>query len=336
MTHLRRRERFGRSAAALTALVVLAVVTACSSAGSATKATTTPGAVTTVTTAGPTTTALPSTARARTTSPRPVKTSRASSSRPLSPSASRATTTRPTAKPTSKPMTSPATVRVPAGTGPVVVLDPGHSTTIHATDPATGLNVSDYENEPEMQDVFAVAELVRARLAAVGYRVVMTKNSVDQPTSLGQRAAVANDAHAALAVSIHDQAGASGGIGFTQGNNTVYYQSVGTYRETAAGTKVYFTDGQVAATSARYGQIFRDEREHVEHVPVSLLSNTGYDLGSRSLPGGDIWMVQLLSRVPWIYNEAGGNSAGRIGLDSADQNTYADAIVAGVERCLPL
>ena len=217
----------------------------------------------------------------------------------------------------------------------MVVLDPGHSPTIHAIDPSTGLNVSDYENEPEMQDVFAVAELVRSRLQAAGYRVVMTKSSADSIISLGQRAAVANSAHAALAVSIHDQAGASGGIGFSRGNNTVYYQSVGTYRETAAGTKIYFTNSQVASTSARYGQIFRDERERVEQVPVSLLGNTGYDLGSRSLPGGDIWIVQLLSQVPWIYNEAGGNSAGMVGLDASDRSTYADAIVAGVEHCLP-
>src|SRR5262249_29601223 len=47
---------------------------------------------------------------------------------------------------------------------PVIVIDPGHSVPIHATDPVTGLDVSDYANEPEMHDVFAVAELVRARL----------------------------------------------------------------------------------------------------------------------------------------------------------------------------
>ena len=273
------------------------------------------------------------TTKAPTTSPKRTATkSHPSASTSSTHPSSRSTTT--TSAP--RPTTSAVPVHVPAGTGPVVVLDPGHSPTIHAIDPATGLNVSDYENEPEMRDVFAVAELVRSRLEAVGYRVVMTKDSANQVESLGARAAVANNAHAALAVSIHDQAGASGGIGFTHGNNNVYYQSTGTYRETAAGKKIFFTNTQVAATSARYGQIFRDEREHVEQVPVTLLGTTGYDLGSRGLAAGDIWMVQLLSNVPWIYNEAGGNSAGMVGLDSADKSTYADGIVAGVEHCLPL
>ncbi|MFL6163927.1 MAG: N-acetylmuramoyl-L-alanine amidase [Jatrophihabitantaceae bacterium] len=218
--------------------------------------------------------------------------------------------------------------------GPVIVIDPGHSPTIHATDPATGLNVSDYENEPEMRDVFSVAELVRAKLTAAGYRVVMTKTSATDRVSLGQRAAIANVARASLALSIHDQAGSNGGIGFDQGNNIVYYQSVGDYRETPDGRKVYFTDRRLAALSMRYGQIFQAQRATIEGHRVELRSNVGYDLGSRGLAAGNIWLVQLLSRVPWIYNEVGGNSAGRTGLDAADQLSYADALVAAVERCV--
>ena len=221
-----------------------------------------------------------------------------------------------------------------AGRGPVIVLDPGHSVTIHAIDPATGLDVSDYENEPEMHDVYAVAEFVRARLVAAGYRVIMTKPTVDTPTSLLRRAVIANRAHAALALSIHDEAG-SGGIGFNAGNNIVYYQSVGNYRETPSGKKVYFTDRAVAALSKRYGQIFQRQRAAAQHTSITLLGNTGYNLGSRGLPAGNIWLVQLLSHVPWIYNEAGGNSAGMIGLSHADKRRYANGLVAAVEACVP-
>jgi N-acetylmuramoyl-L-alanine amidase len=217
----------------------------------------------------------------------------------------------------------------------VIVIDPGHSVTVHATDTATGLDVSDYENEPEMRDVYSVAELVRAKLVAAGYRVIMTKPTDTTPTSLGQRAAIANAAHAALALSIHDEAGANGGIGFTAGNNTVYYQSVGDYREGSRG-KVYFTDSAVAALSRRYGQIFQARRAAAQHTSVSLLGNTGYDLGTRGLPAGNIWIVQLLAHVPWIYNEAGGNSAGQVGLNAADEQTYADGLVAAVETCVPV
>jgi N-acetylmuramoyl-L-alanine amidase len=214
------------------------------------------------------------------------------------------------------------------------VLDPGHSLTVHATDKRTGLDVSDYANEPEMRDVFAVAQLVRTRLQAAGYRVVMTKTRLNQRVSLGRRAAIATNVHAALALSIHDQAG-NGGIGFRAGNNIVYYQSVGTYRATPHGKKIYFTNKSVAALSRKYGTLFGARRRAVEHVSVKVQSNVGYNLGTRGLAAGNIWMVQLLSKVPWIYNESGGNSSGRSGLDTADKRTYADSLVASVERCVP-
>jgi N-acetylmuramoyl-L-alanine amidase len=208
--------------------------------------------------------------------------------------------------------------------------------TVRAIDPATGLNVSDYANEPEMRDVFAEAQLVRTKLVAAGYRVILTKSSVDTPTSLGKRAEIANAAHADLALSIHDQAGANGGVGFRSGNDIVYYQSVGDYRTTPGGKRVYFSDTSVAARSKRYGAIFQAKRAAAQGTHVTLLGDTGYDLGSRGLPAGNIWLVQLLSHVPWIYNEAGGNSAGRVGLSTADEQTYANGLVAAVEACLPL
>ncbi|MGI8678324.1 MAG: N-acetylmuramoyl-L-alanine amidase [Jatrophihabitans sp.] len=206
---------------------------------------------------------------------------------------------------------------------------------MNATDPNTGLDVSDYANEPEMGDVFAVARLVQARLEADGYRVVLTKTSADQRRSLGQRAQIANDAHAALALSIHDQAGSSGGIGFRSGNNTVYYQSVGDYRATRSGKKIFFTNASVAAQSRKYGEIFAVQRTKTERAHVTLQGDVGYDLGSRGLAAGNIWLVQLLSHVPWIYNESGGNSAGMSGLDPTDKSTYADGLVAAVEHCVP-
>jgi hypothetical protein len=116
----------------------------------------------------------------------------------------------------------------------------------------------------------------------------------------------------------------------------VYYQSVGTYRRNVRGEKVRFTDRSVAARSRRYGRIFQTERRRVEHAPVRLQRSVGYNLGSRGLPAGNIWIVQLLARVPWIYNEAGGNSAGRIGLSKRDQRAYADSLVAAVERSVPI
>lgn len=238
------------------------------------------------------------------------------------------------------PSTTPSVQLTTAGTAsgakPVIVIDPGHSPSIHAIDKATGLDVSDYANEPEMRDVFAVAQLVRKQLIKDGYRVIMTKASVDSRVSLGRRAAIANKAHAALAISIHDQAGASGGIGYRAGNNIVYYQSVGKYRTTPSGTKVVFTNRAIAAQSKRYAKIFRSVRAATEHATVSLQGDIGYNMASRGLPAGNMWMVQLLSKVPWVYNEVGGNSAGRVGLSAADERNYATALVRSIEKCVPI
>ena len=265
--------------------------------------------------------------------PIPASSTSTTPSHSPTPSHSKAT---PTPTHSSMRVAPPVSVTVPRGTGPIIVIDPGHSVTVHGIDPATGLDVSDYENEPEMRDVYAVALLVKAKLEAVGYRVIMTKTSLDEPTSLGKRADIANAAHAALALSIHDQAGSNGGIGFNSGNNIVYYQSVGTYRETPSGKKVYFTNSSEAALSKKYGQIFADKRAAQEGHSIKLMPNVGYNLGSRGLPAGNIWIVQLLSKVPWIYNEAGGNSSGMSGLDSADKDRYADGLVASVEACVPV
>jgi N-acetylmuramoyl-L-alanine amidase len=262
----------------------------------------------------------------------PPTTSSAATSRRVTPT----THPKPRPTPTSRPAPSTHKAPPPSSGGPVIVLDPGHSVSISATHPATGLNVSDYENEPEMRDVFAVAELVRSKLQAAGYRVVMTKATVDTPASLLKRAQIADNVHAALALSIHDQAGSNGGIPFAEGNNIVYYQSVGTYRATSSGKKYYFTDQKLAGVSARYGQIFQDQRARVEGHQIRLQGDTGYDLGGRGLAGGNIWMVQLLSHVPWIYNEAGGNSAGMAGLNATDKQRYADGLVTGVEHCVPV
>jgi N-acetylmuramoyl-L-alanine amidase len=219
---------------------------------------------------------------------------------------------------------------------PIIVIDPGHSRTIHAIDKKTGLNVSDYENEPEMRNVFSVAQLVAARLRSLGYKVVMTKTSLNQRRSLGQRAAIANAAHADLALSIHDQAGANGGIGFRRGNNVVYYQAVGDYRATASGHHVVVRNKQVAALSKKYAKAFAKARGRVQHVKPHVMGNVGYNLGSRGLAPGDIWLVQLLAKMPWIYNEAGGNSAGMSGLSAADKQRYANGLVAAVKICVPV
>ena len=111
---------------------------------------------------------------------------------------------------------------------------------------------------------------------------------------------------------------------------------MGTYRVHVYGRRVYFRDAKVADLSRHYGRIFRAERQRVLHVRPQLRGTVGYDLGSRGLAAGNTWMVQLLARVPWIYEEVGGNSAGRVGLSPRDEQRYANALIASIERCVPI
>jgi N-acetylmuramoyl-L-alanine amidase len=222
------------------------------------------------------------------------------------------------------------------GKRPVIVLDPGHAPVRHSIDKKTRLDVSEYENEPEMRDVYNVALRVRKQLQHDGYRVVMTKRTLTSRVSLAKRAKIANEAHADLAVSIHDQAGANGGITYRAGNNIVYYQSVGGYRTNVNGKRIVFKNTRVAARSKHYGRVFKKARAAVQHTSVRLQGGVDYNLGSRGLAAGDMWMVQLLSKVPWIYNEAGGNSRGHVGLVTADRANYAAALVRSIETSVPL
>ncbi len=81
-------------------------------------------------------------------------------------------------------------------TGAVVCLDPGHG----------GSDTGALENGVAEKDVnLDIALRTKGLLEAKGYRVVMTRVS-DQAVSLAQRCAIANGSHAAVLVSIHNNA----------------------------------------------------------------------------------------------------------------------------------
>lgn|GEM_PF-5637908 len=226
------------------------------------------------------------------------------------------------------------------GTQPVIVLDPGHSGDSKTViDPATNLKDFDYPNHPEMEDVFDVAQRAQTQLQADGYRVILTKTTATDTVTFRERANLANDNKAALAVSIHDQAGTTGGLPFASANNHVYIQKNGLYRVNEKGDKVAFNNAAVAALSAKYGDIFIAQRTTAEGHKVDL---DQADLSGRAgLADGNIWMVQLFSNVPWIYNEVGGVSSGGTGaraggLSNEDKQKYANGIIAGVEKSVPV
>jgi|GEM_PF-2806687 len=228
---------------------------------------------------------------------------------------------------------------------PVIVLDPGHSgDDIHDTDPQTGLYDHDYPNIPEISEVFSVAQKVQSKLESDGYKVVMTKSSVSQDVSFRQRADIADQANAALAVSIHDShvdTGATGSFDHMYGasyGGQVYTQNVGGYRQNQPGMgsgnqKVTFTDSAVAQLSNQYGKIFAEQRTQDEHHEVEVAVDS-FD-GRTDIAGGDLSEVQLFAKVPWVYNEVGAGTDSQP-LTSTQLDEYAQGIIDGVEKSIPI
>ncbi len=120
-------------------------------------------------------------------------------------------------------------VSVPPLAGMVVVLDPGHDGGNGAdpgaidrpidgggfTEPCDTAGTSTDNGYPEHAFTFAVAVQTQALLEAAGADVVLTRTSDDGVgPCVNERAAIANDLHAAAAVSIHADGGPPGGVGF--------------------------------------------------------------------------------------------------------------------------
>lgn len=212
--------------------------------------------------------------------------------------------------------------------GTVIVLDPGHGgSNSSLIDPATGLMDTESANTPEREEVFEVAQKVKTDLEASGYRVILTKSAPLDTTSHRARADVANNANAMLAVSIHNDHGQP------YSWSEVYTQKVGLYRE-YQGKRLAFTDAAIADKSAQYGQIMAAERALVEGRAVPL-RDANFNARGASYSTGNIPLVMLFAKVPWVYNEIGAAPAGvRVPQDQIDK--YAQGISNGIKKAVPV
>lgn len=227
---------------------------------------------------------------------------------------------------------------------PIIALDPGHSGEDKTIiDDETGLHDHDYPNHPEMEDMWDVAQLVAKSLKEKGYYVVMTKGRAIDTVSLRQRSDTAVKAKADLAVSIHDQAGANGGLPF-DGWGEIYAQTATGYRknyETGKradfGNPETFKGEKTAAKSQEYAEKFKEARNKAEGASNRIVKVNSFDGREKDgVDPGNLAQVQLFSKqVPWVYNEVGGNSKGRVGLSESDKKKYADGIIAGVVASIP-
>ncbi len=214
--------------------------------------------------------------------------------------------------------------------GPTIVLDPGHAPgTDETVDPATKEPVFDYENEPEMKQVWQVAQRVKAQLENDGYNVLITKKSLnDSSTNLKKRAEVGNQANAALGVSLHTNPGAS----------QIYYPAVGDYLVKTTGQHDVYTDQRLAYSDKQAATTMAKDLQQIEGQSWEAGTYSGF-YGSISREQGGITMkgtmlvTQYFAKVPWVYVEQAQTSTGSI--DSSTSRDYAKGVVKGIEDIMP-
>ncbi len=220
---------------------------------------------------------------------------------------------------------TPSGTQTISGNGNVVVIDPGHGPNSVDTDSATGLKQSESNNVPEVTEVWDVSQTVKADLEKVGYSVTLTKQNVNDKVTFRERANIANNAGAAIAVSIHNDHGQP--YSFKE----VYPQEVGAYRiATSSGEKISFSDSAVAQKSREYSNIFKQEREQSEDGSVTVKLNS-FD-GRAGIEPGNIPMVQLFAEVPWLYNEVGAQG----NMTSKQKADYAHGITNSIKKAVPV
>ena len=233
---------------------------------------------------------------------------------------------------------APTAARSPAAPGPVIVIDPGHSgTSIRSTDSATGLRDIDYPNYPEIYEMFDISSCVGQGLRADGYRVTLTKRKALDSVGLAARARVANEAHAALAISVHDDHSQGPGFQATYSQRGVRHN--GDYHAMYRGSgsrRTVFRDAAVAKASEKAAAAIARERTKTQGRTVGIRENTY--TGRAPLEPGNLAIVQLLAKVPWVYNEAGAKSGGSTtrAMSIATEEAYAKGLVLGVEAAVPL
>ena len=213
-----------------------------------------------------------------------------------------------------------------------IAIDPGHNVAaISAFDPVTGAAMRDYPNGAEDGDVLSVANKVKTALDGQGYKVVLLKEKTTDNISYRDRIKKAEDAGAALAISIHTSVGA--------GASQVFDQRVGAYREgdgaDGSTKKVTFTNADLAAKSKAASEAVAKARTAAEGHDVPVTQNSFN--GRAPLWEGNIPIISLISqKIPWVYNEFGvEGEGGSIKVSEANLDKYAKGLTEGLKAALP-
>lgn len=219
----------------------------------------------------------------------------------------------------------------------MIVIDPGHSGRSIRSRTVNGLLDFDYPNSPEMNEMFDVSACVASGLQADGYRVIMTKKHTGDSVSLTERARIADRAKAALAISVHDDhsQGPSFQATYSQRGVPTHGRYPAMWRGTGS-RRTVFDQPRVAKASERAAHIIARERTEAQGRTVSVAQNSF--TGRPPLEPGNLALVQLLSHVPWVYNEmgalTGGSTTHRLAVTA--EAAYAKGLLDGVEAAVPI
>ena len=203
-------------------------------------------------------------------------------------------------------------------TGPVICLDPGHPSENGVG--AKGKGIS------EVQLVWNVALLAKADLQKAGYRVVLTKSSVNEKVTNRRRAEIANASKAALMLRLHADAGSHSGF-------ATFFPD----RKGKVGQKTGPADGVIAA-SKRLGPIFH-------RAAAAQLAPDLKDLGAKSdtktLIGGRQGALtgSIYSEVPVVLVELcvlTNKHDDAFASTVRGQKKMSAALVAGVKAAVPI
>ena len=198
-------------------------------------------------------------------------------------------------------------------------VDPGHSG--HAgneVDPATGLNVGDNEGAPgELENNWALALKLKARLEGDGYSVKLTKSSASEYVNLRLRADIANTC--AVWVRLHYDDGGYTGI---------MRPPVAAARCPASDPgRITVVDSYVAAASDALAQAISP------FLGLDVKNDTGGTTNGNSTPAGHPTCLigSCLSRVPIVSIE---NKMWLVRDNPSGQDQVAAQVAAGVEKYL--
>ncbi|OPH54949.1 hypothetical protein BC351_29945 [Paenibacillus ferrarius] len=228
----------------------------------------------------------------------------------------------PLVKPTVKPTPAPKSEPTAAGNSKLVMLDPGHQRKGNQTPEQVGTDVRETKpavssgtvgvstKKPEYVLNLEVSLLIKAELVSRGIEVAMTRETHDVDISNKQRADMANEAGAALAVRIHAD---GDGSPKTKGFSVLY----------------------PSASTAAVKPIAADSREAAGYLLERLKAATdtsGRGLSARSDLSGFNW-----SQVPVVLVELGfmtNPEEDELMSDEDYQKKLAKGIADGIEQFL--